>query len=340
MKRWWVLVCVLIMSMSGAAVAKDKAPARPKPAQKAAAEPPAEAPVAAPANAVPEPPEIPHIVGPKRVDLGHHAQNDLPADMVLIEHQAAQELMRKWGNSPDGVIAVIFPQGDKATWWVSIEASDDGYVDDDDADELDAKSMLEQIKQGTLAQNKTRVSIGVPEFFVDDWREPPHYQPALHHLVWGINGHESRGKVVNFSTRFLARNGYLSVDLVDSTDTIEHSKTQALAILTAVHFASGFRYEDHASGDNSSGIGLKALVLGGTAVVLAKKGGILIAILLVLKKGIIVIAVAIAAFFKRMFRRKKPEAIGLGPTAMDPPSGVPPLDPPVDPPMGPPPIAG
>jgi uncharacterized membrane-anchored protein len=340
MKRWWVLGCVLIMAMSGAAVAKDKAPAKPKPAEQAAAQAPAEAPVADDAKAEPAAPEIPHIVGPKLVDLGHHAQIDLPADMVLVEQQAAQELMRKWGNSPEGVIAVIFPQAEKATWWVSIEASDDGYVDDDDADELDAKSMLEQIQQGTLEQNKTRVSIGVPEFFVDDWREAPRYERAQHHLVWGINGHEARGKVVNFSTRFLGRNGYLSVDLVDSTETIEQSKTQALAILTAVHFSPGFRYADHASGDHSSGIGLKALVIGGTAVVLAKKGGILIAILLALKKGIIVIAVAIGAFFKRMFRGKKADASSFASTSMDPPSGVPPSDPPANPPMGPPPTAG
>ena len=253
--------------------------------------------------------------------------------MVLVEQQAAQELMRKWGNSPEGVIAVIFPQAENATWWVSIEASDEGYVDDDDADELDAKSMLEQFKQGTLEQNKTRVSIGVSEFFVDDWREPPRYERGLHHLVWGINGHEKSGKVVNFSTRFLGRHGYLSVDLVDSTETIERSKVQALAILTAVHFAPGYRYEDHVSSDHSSGMGLKALVLGGTAVVLAKKGGILIAILLALKKGIVVIVVAAGAFLKRLFGGKKAEPSDLASTPMDPPSGVPPSD--LDPP-GPP----
>jgi uncharacterized membrane-anchored protein len=327
MKRWWVLGCVLIMATSGAAVAKDQA-AKPRPANKDEAKP------------EPAAPEIPHIVGPKRVELGHHAQIDLPADMVLVEQQAAQELMRKWGNSPDGVIAIIFPQAEKASWWVSIEASDDGYVDDNDADELDARSMLEQIKQGTLVQNKTRVSIGVPEFFVDDWREAPRYQPALHHLVWGINGHESRGKVVNFSTRFLGRNGYLSVDLVDGAETIEQSKTQALAILTAVHFGPGFRYEDHVGSDHSSGIGLKALVLGGTAVVLAKKGGILIAILLALKKFVIVVVVAVGAFVKRIFGRKKAEPNHFASTAMDPPSGAPPSDPSADPPMGPPPTDG
>ena len=329
MKRWWVLGCVLIMAMSGAAVAKDKAPAKPKAAEKA----PAEAPVAEAPKAEPEAPEVAHIVGPQQVQLGHHAQIDLPAGMVLLEQQAAQELMRKTGNSPEGVVAVIIPQDEHATWWVSIEASDDGYVDDDDADELDASSMLAQIKQGTLEQNKTRVAIGVPEYFADDWREPPRYERIQHHLVWGINGHDKSAKNVNFSTRFLGRNGYLSVDLVDGVETIDQSKTQALAILTAVHFAPGFRYEDHVGSDHSSGLGLKALVVGGTAVVLAKKGGILIAILLGLKKFVVLTVVGVGAFFKRLFGGKKaqPNIASMDPASSEaPPSGAPPSD--LDPP--------
>ncbi|MEO7729826.1 MAG: DUF2167 domain-containing protein [Kofleriaceae bacterium] len=329
MKRWWVLGCVLIMATSGAAVAKGQA--KPKPA---AVAPPAEAPVAEEVKAEPEAPPLPKIVGPQRIELGHHAQIDLPAGMALFEQQAAQELMTKSGNSTHNVVAVIVPQVDNATWWVAIHASDDGYVEDNDADELDGTSMLANLKQGTLEQNKTRVTMGVPELFIDDWREAPRYQPALHHLVWGINGHDSQGKVVNFSTRFLGRNGFLSVNLIDGPETIAQSQTQALAILTAVHFAPGFRYEDHVGSDHSSGMGLKALVLGGTAVVLAKKTGILIAILLALKKGIIVIAVAVGAFFKRIFGGgKKPEPSNFASTEMEPPSGEPPSD--LDPP-GPP----
>lgn len=320
MKRWWVLSCLVIMAMSGAAEAKDRSPAKAAKAAKAEpveAEPP---PVAEAEAAAPAEPETPRILGPKQVDLGHHAQLDLPEGMMLIEAQAAQELMRKMGNGTDGVVALVLPQSD-ATWLVVIEADDVGYISDSDADELDAGTMLDQFKQGTAAQNKQRVAAGTSELFVDGWSQAPRYDAAAHHLVWGLNGHDKDSKIINFFTRILGRNGYLSVNLIDDPATIEQSKAEALAVLTALHFGPGFRYEDHADGDHDSGIGLKTLVLGGTAVVLAKKGGILIAILLALKKGFVVIAIALGAFFKRLFGRKKQdEEIHLATTT--PPAGA------------------
>jgi uncharacterized membrane-anchored protein len=170
---------------------------------------------------------------------------------------------------------------------VVIGASDVGYVSDDDADELDAATMLEQFKQGTLEQNKKRVAVGVPELFIDDW--------------------------------FLGRLGFLSVNLIDDPATIEASKVQALSVLTALHFETGSRYEDHASSDQDSGIGLKALVLGDAGVVIAKKTGILVAIAIFLKKGLVVILVAIGGFFRWLFRRKKEVSDGE-PAPRDPAS--------------------
>jgi uncharacterized membrane-anchored protein len=269
---------------------------------------------------------LPHVVGPKRVDLGHNAQLDLPAGMVLFERAVAQDLVRKGGGAADHLVAAIVPAQGAARWEVLIEASDVGYVSDNDASELDAQSMLEQFKSGTLEQNKHRVAIGVPELFIDGWSERPRYDGMTRHLVWGLNVHDTDGKVVNFFTRFLGRNGYLSINLIDAPSSIEASKTEALSILTAVHFMPGFRYEDHVGSDPDSGLGLKALVLGGTGVVIAKKTGILVAILLGLKKGIIVVFAAIGGFFKWLFgRRKRESEVELATSvAPEPPSGPPP----------------
>jgi uncharacterized membrane-anchored protein len=181
--------------------------------------------------------------------------------------------------------------------------------------------MLDQFKQGTIEQNKKRVAMGVPELILDGWSEPPRYERSTRHLVWGLNGHDTRGKFVNFFTRFLGRNGYLSVDLIDDPATIEASKVEALSVLDAVHFDIGSRYEDHVGSDRSSGLGLKALVLGGTGLVIAKKTGILIAILLALKKGFIVVIAAIGGLFKWLFGRRKREADAVPTTSTsDPPA--------------------
>src|SRR5215471_2007667 len=46
-----------------------------------------------------------HVVGPRKVDLGHNSSIDLPEGFILFERAAAQEISRKQGNTPDSVVA-------------------------------------------------------------------------------------------------------------------------------------------------------------------------------------------------------------------------------------------
>jgi uncharacterized protein DUF2167 len=177
MKAWWALGCLVavVAATSGAAVA-DKAKAPPPKAavgaDKAGADKAAagaqggsaaaldtlsaEAEDKGDAAAQDPLAALPHLVGPRRVELGHSAQIDLPAGMVLFEQAQAEELLRKGGNEGRGVLAMIVPHDGVSTWWLVIEASDVGYVSDDDANELDADALLDQYKRGTIEQNKKR----------------------------------------------------------------------------------------------------------------------------------------------------------------------------------------
>jgi len=312
----------------------DKARPGAKPAAAPAAEQPepadvdADEPAEAEANRMP-----PHIVGPKHVELGNATAIDLPEGMILFERTEAQALLRESGDSPEGVVAMVFKPG--SDWHLFVEYSPSGYIDDSDASELDADDLLESYRSGNKEQNKTRKALGKPELVIDSWTEAPRYNAAAHQLVWGLAAHASDGKVVNFFTRILGRHGYLSVDLIDSPDRLEASKKEAAAALEAVKFKGGATYADHSSSDKSSGIGLRGLVLGGAGVAVASKLGFLAKILLVFKKGFILVFAAIGGLFRWLFRRKsRDQADPLAGLAVSDPTGSPP------PPMQPPPDDG
>lgn len=298
-----------------------------------AADPPAEA-TDNPSSEPAEQQLPPHVVGPKLVDLGNDTEIDLPDGMILLERTEAQELLRRMGNSPEDTVAIVFKPG--SDWLVDIDYNGIGYIDDSDAADLDADDLLESYREGTRRQNQTRKSLGKTELVIDGWSERPRYERAQRHLVWGIAGHDVEGKVINFFTRILGRNGFLSVNLITAPEQIEASKQEALAILQATRFKTGAKYEDHDSSDKSSGIGLRGLVLGGAGVAVASKLGFIAKIVLVFKKGFILIFVAIAGLFKWLFRRKPSEALvvdsaGASSPPADGPSPPPPPGSPDDP---------
>ncbi|HMG54097.1 MAG TPA: DUF2167 domain-containing protein, partial [Kofleriaceae bacterium] len=150
---------------------------RPDPAAPAGDGKPADAPEAAAEKAPP------HVVGPQHVELGNSASIDLPEGMVLFERAVAVELLSKGGESTEGLVGIVFKPG--SSWVAHLEYNDSGYIDDSDASELDADELLESYRKGTEQQNKTRRALGNSELVIDKWSEPPRYEKAPHHLVWG-----------------------------------------------------------------------------------------------------------------------------------------------------------
>jgi uncharacterized membrane-anchored protein len=271
-----------------------------------------------------------HLVGPKTVDLGNKITVDLPEATVLFEAAVAKKMIEAGGGDGEHVVAAIVKPPGK--WALIIEYSDVGYVDDSDADKLDADDLLDTYKQGNTEQNEKRKQLGVPELFLDGWSELPRYEHPTHHLLWGLKAHDSDGPVINYFTRVLGRNGYLSINLIDKPDNIEKAKAEAAPIIAAIKFGAGARYEDHASSDKDSGIGLKTLILGGAGIAVVSKAGFFLKLLLIFKKGIIFLVAGIAGFFRWITgRRKKPEP-GRNPPMPPSPSDGPPFGGPPEPP--------
>jgi uncharacterized membrane-anchored protein len=290
------------------------------------------APAPAPSADEPRP-----VSGPAKIELGDDLVLDLPADMGYFERVAGKKLMEKMGNQVDDSFrGLVFPRD--AGWLIELEYVGDGYVKDDDAADFKSDEILKSIQESTEGANDFRKRQGFPALHVEGWTEPPRYERAQHHLIWGIRGKHDDGTSasINFYTRVLGRKGYVALNLMDDPETIEKSKVQGLAILRATTFKPGARYEDFdKKKDKVAEYGLAGLVLGGAGVavlklakvgLIAKFGGKLLILLLAAKKAVVLFFVGAGAWFKRLFARRKrgaPEAPDAPPPA-EPPTVEPP----------------
>jgi uncharacterized membrane-anchored protein len=311
----------------------------------------------APRDEAREPSDQPHPeIGPKKIELGDDLALDLPEGMGYFNRVDAKKLMEKMGNPTDESLRGLVFKPD-ARWLIVLKYVGDGYVKDDDAAELNADEILSSIKDGTEHANEFRKEKGIPAIHVDGWTEPPHYDRAIHHLIWGIRGKDDDGSIstINYYTRVLGRRGFVALNLMDDPATIEASKADGLAVLRATTFKAGARYEDFdKKTDKVAEYGLAALVLGGAGAValkvakvglLAKFGAKLLALLVAAKKAVVLFFVAIGAWLKKVFGRRRdgapaPAAVQSEPAPAGPsPAGEPPTSSEPTPSTGPPPAA-
>jgi len=260
--------------------------------------------------------EINWIYGPGQVDVGRNlAQLDIADDVAFADDHDTKRLMELSGNPPSGrEIGIVMPTDKSPDWFVVFEYQGQGYIRDDDADTLNAYALLENIIQGTEEANKTRESMGHSPVYVIGWEDKPHYDPISHNLVWSILGESEGKKIINYNTRLLGRNGYISATLVVEPDTFTLAKPQLASVLGNLSYKKGMMYADFVPGkDKVAEFGLAALIVGGggAAAVKAAKVGLfvkswklILTALLVGKKFVIMAFIAIITFLGNLFRRR------------------------------------
>jgi uncharacterized membrane-anchored protein len=234
--------------------------------------------------------------GPAAVTLRDQAQLQLPEGYAFIPTKEATQIMVTMGNQTDQrFIGLIVPLSD-ARWFVTVDYEPAGYIKDDDAKNWNAKELLDNLREGTDAGNEQREKMGIPPIVVSRWVEPPAYEAPSHRLVWSAEAKLKNGNdpdpTINYNTYVLGREGYISMDLVTASSSIDTDKRAAKELLAAVEFNQGKRYTDfNSSTDKVAAYGLAALI-GGIA---AKKIGLLAGIGLFLAKFAKIIAVGAAA---------------------------------------------
>ena len=227
----------------------------------------------------------------------------------LNSDDANKVLVEIWGNPPgQGVLGMLFPADvtpfDAESWAVTIEYEEDGFVSDEDADEINYAELLEQMKDDTQNESEARVSQGFEPIELVGWAAQPYYDAASHKLHWAqeIKFGNADINTLNYNIRVLGRKGVLVLNFIAGMDQKALIESNIDAVLALAEFEQGSKYEDFDPEiDKVAAYGIGALVAGK----LAAKAGLFGMLLIFLKKFGVIIVIALGVLGKAIFSRKK-----------------------------------
>jgi uncharacterized membrane-anchored protein len=236
-------------------------------------------------------------------------------------------LVDAWGNPPGqtslGMIvpADLSPVDQKGGWGVIITYTEEGYIEDDDAEDIDYDELLQSMKESAEATNEERVSQGYEKVHLVGWAEPPHYDNTRNSLYWAQELDFEGGKehTLNYSIRVLGRRGVLELNAVSGMSQLARIKPEMEKIFALVEYQAGHRYSDFDPDvDEVAAYGIGALIAGKAA---AKVGlwAALIKFLIAAKKFLIIGGIALVAGLGKLLGRRRKEEAAPPPEPQDPP---------------------
>ena len=252
------------------------------------------------------------------IDLrGGLAKLTVPKEFNFLGPEDTETVLVKlWGNPPleNKPLGLLMPAGmtplNSNCWVVTIDYSEEGFVQDKDASKINYADLLKQMQAGIAENNQARRQQGYPAITLVGWAATPHYDAAAHKLYWAkqlkFAGEEQ--DTLNYSIRMLGRKGVLELNAIAGIGQLAQIDEETPQILGMVDFKEGNRYADFdPKVDKVATYGIAALVAGGALAVAAKAGffKILLVGLLAAKKFVIIGVIAVVAFVKKFFKRSE-----------------------------------
>ena len=210
-----------------------------------------------------------------KVKVGRNAELQVPSGTQFTDPSGAKKLIQYTGNIPDPSTLGILSSPD-LSWWADFSFNDEGYVKDDEKDDIDADALLKTMREGQDQANAQREKQGLAPLIITGWAVKPFYNVESKALEYGLKivrkGREDSEGSVNYSTKILGRRGYMDVTLICSPAILNESLASLRGALTGFNYTSGETYAEYKEGDKVSQYGLTALIAGGTLAVAAKTG--------------------------------------------------------------------
>lgn len=243
--------------------------------------------------------------GPVTGALGTMAEVSIPEGYFFVDGEGTRKFLELNENLTNGKELGTIASND-FKWFVVFEYSDIGHVKDDEKGDLDAEALLNALREGNEAGNRTKRARGWRTLTLTGWAQPPKYDPASNNLEWAPQFQDDLDKsmAVNHFIRLLGREGVMEVSLVTSPEDYAKNLADTRTLLAGYSFKAGHKYSEFRQGDKIAAIGLAGLITGG-AVAAAAKTGLLAKLFKGGGKLIVAAGAALAAGLAKLFGRKK-----------------------------------
>ncbi|HET6583082.1 MAG TPA: DUF2167 domain-containing protein, partial [Nannocystaceae bacterium] len=158
----------------------------------------------------------------------------------LAAADAQKVLTEAWGNPPDSTVLGMIVPADTSPidpdrgWGVVLTFAEDGYVEDDDAEDIDYDELLEEMQKGTEEANAGRRAQGYSALHLVGWAEPPHYDAEAHRLYWAqeLASDDGPSHSLNYAIRVLGRRGVLELNAVAPMPMLSEIKPAMEQVMT------------------------------------------------------------------------------------------------------------
>lgn len=186
--------------------------------------------------------ELPNGIGTVSVPKGYTFLDSADARMVL-------EVL--WGNPEDhSVLGLLVPEnakfsnGDAFAFIITYDEM--GYVEDDDADDIDYDELIEQLKTDAKTENEQRASAGFETIEIVGWAATPFYDADKKVLHWAkeIKFGEAEENTLNYNIRILGRKGVMVFNAVGGMDQLPAIEKDIQPLLASFEFSDGNKYSD------------------------------------------------------------------------------------------------
>ena len=223
--------------------------------------------------------------------------------------QSNRVLTELWGNPPQETMGLLFPNnsvvmGDDFTYAIEITYSEEGYIDDEDAADIDYDELLETMQEDTKEQNQYRQEMGYGAIEMIGWASEPFYDATTKKLHWAKELHfdGELENTLNYNIRILGRKGYLNMNAISYMEHLPLVQQNIDEIIASAEFTPGNRYSDfNPDLDEVAAYGVGGLIAG---KILAKTG--FFALILKFWKFIALGAIGVfGAFRKKLFGSKE-----------------------------------